>query len=389
MYHNIPKQLALEHLTEKLKNSSINTCSIPIEDIVSLVTLCLNCNHFKFKEQIYHQREGLPMGNRLSGLIAELFINKVEKETYAKLNINPIAFRYVDDLLIFTKGEDEARLIFNTFNNNPYGLKFTIELPVNNEIPYLDFKIKIIDEGMVEFDFYRKPTRKDNFVNANTALPSKCIDNIITSEWQRIKNRCSDNDRLKHHNDEFSRRLERNGFELNDIAKSTRTNNNNQPNNNTKFFLSIPFINNEVEYKIKNALKGLKVNICIAHKGNKLKDAITNQEDKICHLKGCTLQNQICFEKGTVYEIKCSRCGKSYIGSSYRHLHVRYKEHLTQRTSPIYLHNIKCQGDLVVRVLTKDRNIQKMRIKEAILIKKMKPSMNVKDDLFKSHILFY
>ena len=130
------------------------------------------------------------MGNRLSGILAELFIDKVVKEIRQNSNTYQPIFRYVDDILIFAKDENDANELCTSFNNNPYGIKFTLELPENLEIAYLDFKVKVDDDGVARFDFYRKPTRKDNFVNAHTTLSNRAIGNIIDNEWRRIPNRC-------------------------------------------------------------------------------------------------------------------------------------------------------------------------------------------------------
>jgi hypothetical protein len=393
MYHSIPRDEALTHLKSVLANAQIDRCSIPVDDIVNLVATCINSNHFKHSGHTYYQKQGLPMGNRLSGILAELFMDKVVKETYEKLNLQRPNFRYVDDLLVFTKDEEDAQRIFAAFNDNPYGIKFTIEIPNNQEIAYLDFKVKINENGIASFDFYRKTTRKENFVNAQTALPNQAIRSIINSEWNRIRKRCSDIQNWEHHGKDFQNRLRINGHPkeaLKMISHDELVSQNPLREKQTqKFFLSIPYVNNEVQYKIRNALKGLGVKIHIAHKGEKLKNSFKYREKTKCDMKNCKMKSHICMTKGAVYEIKCDICSKSYIGSSWRYLHTRFKEHLNQRASPIYSHNQKCKGNLTVKVLAIDGNIQRMRIKEAMLIKERKPALNGKEDLFKAHILFH
>jgi hypothetical protein len=389
MYHNIPRKEALAHLKNVLTNARINLCCIGVGDIVSLVEVCINSNHFKHNGHIFYQRQGLPMGNRLSGMLAELFMDKVVKDTYDKLNFYRPTFRYVDDLLVFTCGEEDAKNIFAAFNDNPYGLIFTLELPVNREITYLDFKVKVNDDGIAMFDFHRKPTRKDNFINAHTALPTQAIHNIIGNEWDRIRKRCSVSTSLEQHNKEFQRRLKINGHPQNAL-KPPKVQRPPGKKSDQKFFLSIPYVNDEIQYKVRNALKELGVRIHIAHKGSKLKHSTNKFKEKAkCVMRGCRLNNDLCLVKGAIYEVKCNQCGQTYIGSSWRYLHTRYKEHLSQKASPIYQHNQRCRGQLIVKVLAIDENIQRMRIKEAMLIKQLKPILNGKEDLFRSHILFF
>jgi hypothetical protein len=156
-----------------------------------------------------------------------------------------------------------------------------------------------------------------------------------------------------------------------------------------KFYLNIPYINDTFEHKIKNSLKGLGLRILIAHKSKKLKRAISSdQKREVCNLPRCRMKSNLCMSKSVVYNIKCGKCGACYIGSTFRFLHQRFKEHLIQRSSPIYVHNTNCNGELDVQVLSNDSNTQRLRIKEALLIKELKPSLNAKEDLLRTHILF-
>ena len=123
-------------------------------------------------------------------------------------------------------------------------------------------------------------------------------------------------------------------------------------------------------------IKTLGLRIHVSHRNSKLRHVLNKKvkEDK-CKLKNCRINNDLCLIKGTVYKIKCIKCGATYIGSSWRPLHTRFKEHMNQRASVVNMHMIRCGGLLAVEILEKDANIQRMRIKEAILIKKDKPTL--------------
>jgi hypothetical protein len=142
-------------------------------------------------------------------------MQKVQAEVFSSFISPPPIFRYVDDLLILTSDELNAKRIFLKFNENLHNLNFTIELPVDNSIPFLDFRLYITQEGMATFEFYRKPMRNDNFVNVDTALPKQKISNIITNENVRIINRCTTRERAKYHTNNFVARLGRNGHNPN------------------------------------------------------------------------------------------------------------------------------------------------------------------------------
>jgi hypothetical protein len=391
MFHNIPRQGAIECLKQRITESGLNMCSIRGNDIANLVSICIATNHFKHQNNLYVQLTGLPMGNRLSGILSELFMQKVQNDTYRTFTTPPPTYRYVDDLLIFTTGEEEAQNIYNMFNSNPYNIKFTIELPTNGVIPYLDFKISVTGDGVAMFDFFRKGVRKDNFINANTAIPKQAINSILKSEWSRIKNRCSDRSKLREHKERYFRRLERNGHNPNALRLTSTSPNPpiNNNNLNPKFYLRIPFIDNTVERQIQKSLRELGLRVQIAHKTSQLRNVLSTKivNDR-CNIRNCLINSELCFSKGVVYQIKCESCRENYIGSTWRHLHQRVKEHVSQKTSPIYIHNRRCNGRLHTNILSMDSNTQRLRIKEALLIKQLNPSLNAKEDLLSTHILF-
>ena len=297
MFHNIPRDKTLDILLMKLAQTPNLSVNIPPLEIIQLITVCLNTNHFRYENQLYVQRSGLPMGNRLSGVLSEVFIQTFQSELLIRFTTPPPIFRYVDDIIIFTSGEDEAKRIFQMFNDTCYNMKFTLELPVNNSLPYLDFKVTISPEGNTNLEFYRKPMRGDNFINGETALPERMIHNIILNEKERISKRCTDREILNFHKDEFKRRLLKNGHNpealshIPEFVSNRRATNPSSP----KFFLTVPFINNTFEYKLRGSLRELGLKIHIAHKSNKLKHAISvNRAYDKCNLPKCRMKNKFC-----------------------------------------------------------------------------------------------
>jgi hypothetical protein len=311
-------------------------------------------------------------------------------ETVSSFIIRPTLFRYVDDLLIFGKDESDARETLNMFNSNNHGIRFTLELPDQGVLPYLDFKVRVLPDGEPNFEFYRKPMRKEIFINASSAFPKRSMENVIRSEIHRINSRCSDVKAARKFRRQFVSTLVKNGHDPKTVnsLKEIRNRSYQRTNFSDKFFLSVPFVNDETDYKIRKSLSALGVKIHIAHKGMKLKHHFKGKNTEKCSMINCKLNSDLCMKKGVVYHMKCNVCNSDYIGSSWRHLHIRYKEHLTHKSSIIYVHNLSCNGTMSVSVLASDQNIQRMRLKEAILINERKPSLNTKNDLFGPHILF-
>lgn len=111
------------------------------DDIISLLKLCLKCSYFKFRNKIYHQKDGVPMGSPVSPIFAELFMESLEGEILP----NPfIQFwkRFVDDTFAIIKGRKSRDILqkLNTFHEN---IKFTTELEENNKITFLDVCLEV------------------------------------------------------------------------------------------------------------------------------------------------------------------------------------------------------------------------------------------------------
>jgi predicted GIY-YIG superfamily endonuclease len=89
-----------------------------------------------------------------------------------------------------------------------------------------------------------------------------------------------------------------------------------------------------------------------------------------------------------VYKMECTSCESNYIGSTWRRLHQRVREHLSQRGSLVYQHNMVCKSEWRTSILYECHHLQQLRFMEAMAIKKLSPNLNGKDNLFDSHIVF-
>ena len=78
-----------------------------------------------------------------------------------------------------------------------------------------------------------------------------------------------------------------------------------------------------------------------------------------------------------VYELHCPICSATYIGSTIRSLHVRVREHLTRPLSSVFQHLQRCDTNRVrTKVLASDPDEANLRLREAMLIRQRRPSIN-------------
>ena len=72
-----------------------------------MLKISLNYSYIQFNKKFYRQKQGLPMGNTLSPLLAGFYmqdyIEKYMKDIYEQNKF----WRYVDDILIITKMTEE------------------------------------------------------------------------------------------------------------------------------------------------------------------------------------------------------------------------------------------------------------------------------------------
>ena len=99
-----------------------------------------------------------------------------------------------------------------------------------------------------------------------------------------------------------------------------------------------------------------------------------------------------CSVKGVVYKITCNLCGEFYVGETSRPVHDRFLEHRQAATTPhkhpnngIACHyfekHIGTSPTLNLEILTSGTtNTITRKIKEAAYIKKLKPSLNAKEE---------
>lgn len=93
----------------------------------------------------FHQKTGIFMGGNTSTLYADLFTSyHVSRLSHELKNLGVLLIRkYVDDFLIYAPKKNFNKIV--ELISSSTGLEFTIELPQNGFLPYLDLHIRDID----------------------------------------------------------------------------------------------------------------------------------------------------------------------------------------------------------------------------------------------------
>ena len=390
LYTSIPIQEAIDNTVDRIEHGTFHLSRL---DVAELLNVTLNNMYFTFEDRIFRQTEGLPMGSSISGILAILFMDKLEQIALSSYRLISPYKRYVDDIYLQTANEEKANEFHDTMNSLHPRLKFEIEKPTASpeglSLSLLDFKVTITTNGESSFEFYKKPAKKPLFVHHQSALPKRSKTNFIRNERRRIQQRCSTQITSNKHDRDFDNILRLNGYPERTIHETKHLQNHQRdPQTQTKewHYLKIPFISDRLNRKITGIFKRENIPVRIAHKSYTLRQALShNTTERKCNRPNCPIADtNLCLQRNTVYQLTCKACGEYYIGSTTRFLHDRTKEHLTNDNSSVKkhltTHHRNNSHNIEVKVITRENDPVNLRLYEAYYIRKHKPGLNSREE---------
>ncbi|KAL7641803.1 UNVERIFIED_CONTAM: hypothetical protein RMT77_007677 [Armadillidium vulgare] len=120
--------------------------------------------NFKFHNSFYKQISGLSMGSPLSPIFSNLCMELLEYYSIFPKFPNIIWLRYVDDVFALIPKNNNTQHILEFINNLHANIKFTVENPINNSVPFLDILISWTSSSPA-FKIYRKPTANPSYIH--------------------------------------------------------------------------------------------------------------------------------------------------------------------------------------------------------------------------------
>ena len=112
---------------------------------------------FQFNGKLYEQTDGVAMGSPLGPLMANVFMCHLEEKLSRDGLMPDLYKRYVDDTLVKMPSTEAASAFLTTLNGLHPSMKFTMELPVSDKIPFIG--IEILKSGTkFQTQVYRKTT---------------------------------------------------------------------------------------------------------------------------------------------------------------------------------------------------------------------------------------
>ncbi|XP_076045803.1 uncharacterized protein LOC143028046 [Oratosquilla oratoria] len=143
MFTSIPQDLAKRTLSKTMEETLgfLENQRLSSTELMGLISMCLDSTYFRFREHIYHQRKGTPMGSPISVVVAEAVMQQFEAELLRTVPPSlKLWVRYVDDVFAVTKDKD-IDPFFTRLNSLEPAIQFSMELEVNGVLPFLDILV--------------------------------------------------------------------------------------------------------------------------------------------------------------------------------------------------------------------------------------------------------
>ena len=130
LFTNVPIEDAVQAARQKMENDAGLT---PVQ-IADLLDFVLRSTYFQYNGSIYEQRDGAAMGNPVSAVIANLYMEIFEEQAIESAPCKPkIWKRYVDDIFTILD-RDRVDVFLQHLNSQQPSIRFTMEIENNNKI---------------------------------------------------------------------------------------------------------------------------------------------------------------------------------------------------------------------------------------------------------------
>lgn len=378
LFTKMPIDDLMAFLSELLENTQLDI-PFPKSTLIELIKLCVKDCKFEFNGKFYSQNFGMAMGNPLSPVLSNLYMEFFEKKILNNIIPRNVTwFRYVDDIICVWPGNQDVKNFFAKLNQLVPSIKFTMEMENDGCLPFLDVLIRRNSSGF-KYSVYRKPTNISSYVHFYSGQSNKVKKSVFSSMFLRALRVCSpeyiDDEIDKIRN--AGKKLKYPDSVLNsafEAAKKTMYQNQKEPYN-TKNLLVLPYNNNMKD--IPHLLKNFGVNV--AFKNNTT-------------MKNVLIKNSPDNTKGCVYKISCKSCDNFYIGQTGKALEKRIEQHkkcvrYAQGNSGIFVHvsenNHAINWEGAKRIVYSNNALERNIIEYSFIKESYNHNMNISQGMYK------
>jgi hypothetical protein len=130
---------------------------LQVEDVIKLLDICLANRYFQFGDKFYQSKECMAMGNLLSLVVSNIFMEHFEQIALDTATLKPLNGSDSDDTsMVLPYGPVKLQQFLPHLNSIRNTIKFTMEVEANGTLPFLD--ILVMKRG-AKFKLETKCTR--------------------------------------------------------------------------------------------------------------------------------------------------------------------------------------------------------------------------------------
>ena len=131
LFTNVPQDDILNFLPEIIGDE---LDGISCNKIVELIKLCVQNSSFTFNGEFFSQTFGIAMGNPLSPILANLYMEYFETKLLPSVKDRYVKWlRYVDDILCFWPIDDDIDVFLDRINRLAPSIEFTVEAETDSQ----------------------------------------------------------------------------------------------------------------------------------------------------------------------------------------------------------------------------------------------------------------
>ncbi|CAF5130122.1 unnamed protein product, partial [Rotaria sp. Silwood1] len=278
LYTNIPVTKAVDITIKKLVELNMSQNSIITKtDIKDLLYLSLKNSYFQFNGKYHKQKKGLPMGNTLSPILVDIYMDHYLTEHLHDVNQNNKIWRYVDDILIITKmNEQELNVYVKKLNDIRGSIHFTHEYEQDDKINFLDttlIRFNKQNQIKIKIRWFRKETASHRLLNYGSCHGKSIKTNIVKNMATRIIQTTGDAEEQKEDLFKLKKMLLNSNYPLHEIEKlikqaceniNSTSIKSNTTNQNINYSLCLPYVPG-LEVLKRKLEKKLKIKLYFAY----------------------------------------------------------------------------------------------------------------------------
>ena len=145
-------------------NSFSESTKLFAQDIMEALKLCLHSTIFSFNSVLYRQTLDTPMGSCISPVIANIFMESIERSAIDSFQEPPrVWIRYVDDIFCIIKTPVIDDFLHHINGISPSS-KFTVKIEENRSLVFLDVRVSRSSDNTLWTNIYQRPTHTNRYL---------------------------------------------------------------------------------------------------------------------------------------------------------------------------------------------------------------------------------